>query len=117
MRIETLVLIAQLPPIGVVLIGSCLSGEHLPPPVIDQVAERQKSNFLERLLEQKIDILLWIGCVVIEQADFLQVRRRCHRQGDCISNGFVKSRVRPISATAVFTTSIVGETDYRKMTG
>ena len=55
-RRDALVLQAQLPPRLVVVVGRDLAGEDLPAPLVDQQAERQEGDLVERPREQQADV-------------------------------------------------------------
>ena len=90
-RGHALVLLAQLPPQVVVAVGADFAGEHLPAPLVDQQAERQEGDFLQRLPHQQAEVS---GRVrrLLEQADLLQVRRR-DGQRQRVAHGLVETVV------------------------
>ena len=56
-RRDALILLAQLPPGGVVVFRFDLTREHFPAPLVDQLAERQERELVERELHLLIDRL------------------------------------------------------------
>ena len=57
-----------MPPVGVVVVRGGLSTEHVPPPLVDEVAEGQEGHLLQSHLQQVVDVGLCdekmdrIGC-------------------------------------------------------
>ena len=45
-----------MPPVGVVVVRGGLSTEHVPPPLVDEVAEGQEGHLLQSHLQQVVDV-------------------------------------------------------------
>ena len=92
-RCDALVLLAQLPPGGVVVRRRNLAREHSPAPFVDQLAERQEGDLVERhfhlLVDRRLAALLYRTC----KSDRVQIRRR-HRQIHRIADRLVEAIVR-----------------------
>ena len=92
-RRDALVLLAQLPPRRVVVLRLHFAGEHFPAPLVDQLAERQERDLVERELHLLVDRRLIAALDRADQADLVQVRRR-HRQVHRVADRFVEAVVR-----------------------
>ena len=68
-RRDALVLLAQLPPRRVVVRGRHLAREHLPAPLVDQLAEGQEGDFFQRHLHLLVDDRFLAGLGFWHQAD------------------------------------------------
>src|SRR5262245_52974326 len=55
-RRDALILQAQIPPRLVVVLRLDLAGKHLPPPLVDEQAEREERDLLERLVHEEPEI-------------------------------------------------------------
>ena len=56
---DSLVLGAQLPPLGVVICARDVSAEHPPPPLVDQKAKRKERHLPESHLHQGVHVGFW----------------------------------------------------------
>ena len=88
---DALVLLAQAPPGGVVLLRRHITREHGPAPAIDQQTERQEGHLVERHAHQQAEVGVR-GGFFIEQPDVHQVARG-YREGDHITQGLVEAVV------------------------
>ena len=72
---DALVFLAQLPPCGVVVLRGDRAVEDAPAPFVDQLAEGQEGDLLQRQLHLRIDhrLLVVPGCAC--QANLMQVSR------------------------------------------
>ena len=71
-RGDALVLFAQRPPGLVVVGGLDLAGEDLPAPLVDQQAERQEGDLVERGAELQRDVGFG-GRELVDEAELLEV--------------------------------------------
>ncbi len=92
-RHDALVLAAQFPPRCVVVLGLDLAREDLPAPLVDELAEGQECDLVERHLHLLIDDEFLARLDVADQVDRMQVPGR-HRQVDGVADRFVKAVVR-----------------------
>src|SRR5882672_2709648 len=92
-RGDALVLAAQFPPRSVVVLGLDLARENLPAPLVDELAEGQEGDLVERHLHLLIDDEFLARLDVADKVDRMQVPRR-HRQVDRVADRFVETVVR-----------------------
>lgn len=76
----------QIPPVVVVAAGGCAAIEHIPAPLVDEVAEGQEGDLLQGHLQQVVDVALCMkqslnqvgkksGWPALWSPDFLWARR------------------------------------------
>ncbi len=70
-----------------------LAREHLPAPLVDQLAERQERDLGQGALHLRVDQRLLVVLHLLDQADLLQVLRR-DRQGDGVADRLVEAIMR-----------------------
>src|SRR5262245_5132666 len=70
---NTLVLLAQLPPGLIVVLGCHFAREHLPAPLIDELAEWQEGDPLERQLHLLVDQCVVTGFYITDELDRMEV--------------------------------------------
>ena len=97
-RSDALIFQAKIPPGFVVIVGLDLTGENFPAPFVDHQAERKKRDFLERLLQQVIDVAGG-GRNGVDQADLFQIFGS-DGERDGVANGFVETIVGAVSGRA-----------------
>src|SRR5262245_26349125 len=76
---NALVLQTKVPPRFVVIVRFDFSGKHFPSPLIDQQAEREKSDLLQRTIQQQSDVARSVRCF-LQQPDLYEIFRR---DGQC----------------------------------
>src|SRR6185312_3136779 len=94
-RRYALVLRAQRPPCLVVVSGFGFAGKDLPAPLVENKAERQKSNFVERRtqLQRNVGFSGWFG---VDELETLQICR-CDGQRDGVADRFMETIVRSVA--------------------
>ena len=83
---------SQIPPCLVVIIRRDFAGKHFPAPLVDQFAEWQEGDFVERQLHQLIDHRFVAALGFTDQAQLPEIPRR-HRQLQRVAYAFVKTIV------------------------
>src|SRR5262249_39677717 len=83
---------AERPPGLGVLRGRDLAREDIPAPLVDELAERQKSYLGEGLLELDVDLAPLALRHPVEQADALQIGRR-HAERERVTDALVEAVV------------------------
>ncbi len=102
-RDDPLVLGAQRPPGGVVVLGLDLAGEDIPAPLVDQQAEGQEGDLVQGTLHQRVERVLGH---VAQQPQLDQVGRR-HREGDGVTQGLVEAVVGAVAEESREVTVVV----------
>ena len=84
---------AQRPPGLVVVRGRRLPAEHVPAPLVDQLAEGKERDLGERVLHLEVDHRLLIALDRRDEPQLLEVSRR-HREHQRVADGLVEAVVR-----------------------
>ena len=86
------------PPPGVVHVADVdVAAEDLPAPLVEQIAEGQEGDLVQRQRVQVVEVEFVVVDHPIQQADLVQVARRRHRQRHHVAHRFVEAYRRALS--------------------